>query len=417
MKKQIVTLGSIAIPNGIQTGPFGSQLKAEEYTIKGVPVVMPKDISAGSLKSDSIACVPETKAKKLTKHRLAIGDILFPRRGDLGRIGVAKPENVGWLCGTGCLRARLKNEVNSNYIHQYVQLEFVKKWLERNALGQTMLNLNSEIISNLPVYIVSIKQQTAIADLLSTWDTAIEKIERLIAAKEKRFKYFSSNYLFGANSGEKPSTKKTRWFTVPEHWQITRIGKIAKEVSITNGPNSNVPVLSCTKYDGLVDSLSYFDKQIFSADTSKYKVVRKGQFAYATNHIEEGSIGYQDLYPAGLVSPMYTVFETNDLVDDSYLYKVLKTEVFRHIFQVNTSASVDRRGGLRWKEFAKLPVPLPPMEEQKQIATTLNTAQREIDLLKKQLDAYRKQKRGLMQKLLTGKWRVKMVEKEILPVP
>jgi type I restriction enzyme S subunit len=63
---------------------------------------------------------------------------------------------------------------------------------------------------------------------------------------------------------------------------------------------------------------------------------------------------------------------------------------------------------LRWKEFAKLPIPLPPIEEQKQIAAILTTARQEIDLLKKQAEAYRRQKRGLMQKLLTGAWRVKL---------
>jgi phosphatidylserine/phosphatidylglycerophosphate/cardiolipin synthase-like enzyme len=67
--------------------------------------------------------------------RITVGDILFPRRGDLGRIGVAKPEYEGWLCGSGCLRARLKDEVDFNYIHQYVQLDSVKKWLESNAHG------------------------------------------------------------------------------------------------------------------------------------------------------------------------------------------------------------------------------------------------------------------------------------------
>jgi type I restriction enzyme S subunit len=303
-------------------------------------------------------------------------------------------------------------QINESHCRDYIYQQLLFRYQEirniSNSSGQQ--NLNLELIKSIAFPCPSLPEQIAIANLLSTWDTAIEKIERLIAAKEKRFKSLSAKYLFGAKKGEKSSTKRTRWFTVSEHWQILRIGKISKEVSVTNGPNSDIPVLSCTKYDGLVDSLAYFDKQIFSADTSKYKVVKKGQFAYATNHIEEGSIGYQDIYPVGLVSPMYTVFETNHLVDDSYLYKVLKTEVYRHIFQVNTSASVDRRGSLRWKEFAKLPIPLPPMEEQKQIAAALNTARKEIDLLKKQLQAYCKQKRGLMQKLLTGRWRVKVRE-------
>lgn len=275
-----------------------------------------------------------------------------------------------------------------------------------NGVGQT--NLRKNEVLDCPILIPLLPEQTAIADLFSTWDEANEKIERLITAKEKRSKYLSTKHLFGAASSRDASSKRTRWFAVPEHWKIVRIGKIAKEVKSTNGSNQDIPVLSCTKYDGLVDSLAYFDKQVFSADTSKYKVVKKGLFAYATNHIEEGSIGYQSLYPKGLVSPMYTVFETNQHIDDSYLYKVLKTDIYRHIFQVNTSASVDRRDSLRWKEFSKLPIPLPPVEEQKRIASTLNTARQEIDLLKKQAEAFLKQKRGLMQKLLTGRWRVQV---------
>lgn len=270
--------------------------------------------------------------------------------------------------------------------------------------------LNAEMVGNLQVTLPSLPEQTAIASLLSTWDLAIEKAERLVAAKERNFLWFSKKLLFGDATDTANISKKAKWFSVPDHWEIVKIGRIAKEVSSFNNSAENIPVLSCTKYDGLVDSLTYFNKQVFSLDTSTYKVVTKGQFAYATNHIEEGSIGYQDVYDKGLVSPMYTVFETNENVDDSYLYKVLKSVVYLHIFRANTSSSVDRRGSLRWKEFAKLPIPLPPIEEQKQIAAILTTARQEIDLLKKQAEAYRRQKRGLMQKLLTGEWRVKMDE-------
>lgn len=194
---------------------------------------------------------------------------------------------------------------------------------------------------------------------------------------------------------------------MPSDWHIVEIGQIAREVSETNGGGEDLPVLSCTKYDGLVDSLKYFDKQVFSDDTSKYKVVRRGQFAYATNHIEEGSIGYQDLAPAGLVSPIYTVFQADPAqIDDGYLYKLLKTEKLRQLFAANTNASVDRRGSLRWKEFARIHIPLPPLDEQRQISTVLDEAKREINLLKAKAEALKTQKRGLMQKLLTGQWRL-----------
>ena len=245
--------------------------------------------------------------------------------------------------------------------------------------------------------------------MLDAWDTANEKTERLIAAKELRNKVLSNQLLFGQirfGQHDAPATKALHWFSMPSDWRIAEIGQIASEVSATNGSDDDLPVLSCTKYDGLVDSLKYFDKQVFSHDTSNYKIVRHGQFACATNHIEEGSIGYQDLVPAGLVSPIYTVFQADATkIDDGYLYKLLKTEKLRQLFAANTNASVDRRGSLRWKEFARIHIPLPPLAEQQQINTILDDAKREVALLQAQAEALKTQKRGLMQKFLTGQRR------------
>src|SRR5438128_1303555 len=92
--------------------------------------------------------------------------------------------------------------------------------------------------------------------------------------------------------------------------------------------------------------------QTCSEDLSAYKLVRRGQFAYATNHIEEGSIGLQDICDVGLVSPMYTVFKVDeDQVDTSFLFRLLKTETYRQIFASATHSSIDRRGALRWAGF------------------------------------------------------------------
>jgi len=252
--------------------------------------------------------------------------------------------------------------------------------------------------------------QRQVANILSSWDDAIEKTEWLTDAKKQRNEALSNQLLFGKlrlGQHQAHTTQALHWFSMPSDWHIVELGQIAGEVSETNGDGDDLPVLSCTKYDGLVDSLKYFDKQVFSHDTSKYKVVRRGQFAYATNHIEEGSIGYQDLMPAGLVSPIYTVFQADPAqIDDGYLYKLLKTEKLRQLFAANTNASVDRRGSLRWKEFARIHIPLPPLDEQRQISAVLDEAKREITLLQAKTEALKTQKRGLMQKLLTGQWRL-----------
>ena len=153
---------------------------------------MPKDIDGGKITTHSIAYTTSEKSRQLTKHLIKSGDILFPRRGDLGRIAVAQESNVGWICGTGCLRARLAQNTFPDFIHQYLQLDYVVKWLKSNALGQTMLNLNTEIIGALPIYLPSYEEQKSISKSLQTWDAAIEKTEALIDAKERQFRWLRS---------------------------------------------------------------------------------------------------------------------------------------------------------------------------------------------------------------------------------
>lgn len=194
---------------------------------------------------------------------------------------------------------------------------------------------------------------------------------------------------------------------LPKDWEKRKIGDIAAEISERNDADDDLPVLSCTKHDGLVDSLKYFKRRVFSEDISKYKVVPRNCFAYATNHIEEGSIGYQDTYDRALISPIYTVFRTKPEMDDAYLFYLFKTELYRHIFEINTSASVDRRGSLRWKEFSQIAVPVPPFIEQEKIAEILLAWDRAIETMDKLIDAKTRLKKGLMQKLLTGKVRFK----------
>lgn len=406
----VLTLEEVC-SGSLQTGPFGSQLHADEYTDEGVPVVMPKDLVAGRIVVATTARIPEIRAEQLKRHRIQVGDVLFSRRGDVARAGLATKSDEGFLCGTGCLCARPdRNKAHPEFLNLLIQSPTAKRWLENNAVGQTMPNMNTEILSQLTFRVPPLSEQQQISELVSSWDTAIEKTELLIAAKRQCNEALSIRLLFGHVRFGQRNTKTTRtlhWFSAPSDWQIVEIGKVAREVSALNGKDGDLPVLSCTKYDGLVDSLKYFDKQVFSHDTSKYKVVRHGQFAYATNHIEEGSIGYQDLVPAGLVSPIYTVFQADaEQIDDSYFYKLLKTEKMRQIFAAQTNASVDRRGSLRWKEFARIHIPLPPLDEQREISAVLDEAKREVALLQTQLAALKTQKRGLMQKLLTGQWRL-----------
>jgi type I restriction enzyme S subunit len=283
---------------------------------------------------------------------------------------------------------------------------------ERLAPGVGQPNLNTELIGSVPVTLPQDGEQRVIAAVLQVWDGAIAVMDALLRAHGERKRGLMQRLLAGKTRFKEfvRGTQRvdTRYGRFPADWAAVHVGDIADEVGEKNGGGHELPVLSCTKDRGLVDSLEYFGKRVFSADTNSYKVVRRGDFAYATNHVEEGSIGYQGLHDAALISPMYTVFRTRAGVDHSFFFKLVKTELYRHIFEVNTSGSIARRGGLRWDEFAIIKVFLPSMPEQKRIAAVLDVCDREIELLQKQLAALKEQKRGLMQKLLTGEVRVKV---------
>jgi len=154
--------------------------------------------------------------------------------------------------------------------------------------------------------------------------------------------------------------------------------------------------------------LGYWGRQIFSEDISTYKIVPMNHFAYATNHIEEGSIGYQSTLDEALISPMYTVFKTDKSVNDEYFFKLLKSHRLIYEYNARMEGSIDRRGGLRWDAFSILKINLPALEEQTAINQVLQAAASEVQVLRSKLDKLKEQKKGLMQVLLTGKKRLKI---------
>lgn len=173
-----MTLGEICKQQGgsIQTGPFGSQLHASDYQATGIPVVMPVNLVGGRIDEKGISRVSLTEAERLAKHKLNFGDIVFSRRGDVTRFALVSENEVDWLCGTGCLKVSLgrQTEAISGFIAGALAAPDTKEWLIRHAVGATMPNLNTEILSAIPVSLPPIEEQRAIAHILGTLDDKIE---------------------------------------------------------------------------------------------------------------------------------------------------------------------------------------------------------------------------------------------------
>lgn len=148
------TLGGITAKFGgfVQTGPFGSQLHASDYVMNGMPVVMPKDIKARRIVTEGIARIQESDAERLSKHRLLAGDLVYSRRGDVERHAHVSEVEVGWLCGTGCLLVRPGSGCPSSlFVSLAVDRPESRAWVSQRAVGATMQNLNTAILSALPI--------------------------------------------------------------------------------------------------------------------------------------------------------------------------------------------------------------------------------------------------------------------------
>ena len=185
---EIARLGDIVLAKGIQTGPFGSQLHSHEYIEWGVPVIMPRDMKGNKIDPASVAHIPLEKAVELDKHRVEVGDLVFARRGDIGRFALVDKSNEGWVCGTGCLKVRLQPSVSPAFIASYLTLTPVIEWLNTNAVGQTMLNLNTSILSELPIILPPEHEQAVIGEAILSLDNKValssDKLDGLLRAKK-----------------------------------------------------------------------------------------------------------------------------------------------------------------------------------------------------------------------------------------
>ncbi len=168
-----------AIAESLQTGPFGSQLHSHEYVSGGIPVINPSHMKDGRIVPDWDSAVDDTTWQRLSQHELHEGDIVFARRGEMGRCALVTETEEGWLCGTGSLRMRpIGGVVDSYYLNRVLSTKGVGDWLLLESVGTTMDNLNTTILANVPVPAPPLSEQRAIAAYL---DREMAKLDALMA--------------------------------------------------------------------------------------------------------------------------------------------------------------------------------------------------------------------------------------------
>ncbi len=337
-----------------------------------------------------------TFSQTLNEEGLKVS-ILFPKGTILitiaANIGHTAILDIDMACPDSLVGVICNNTTDNEYLNY--QFQYAQKRIEHFAPG-AQKNIGVDFLTTLPIVAPSFKEQRAISSTLLMWDQAIEKITQLIVAKEQRKKWLMQQLLTGK--------KRLKGFN--EKWKRERLGDYLVKHDEKSTLNNQYPVLTSSRR-GIFLQKDYYTRDVASEDNTGYNVVPRDFFTY--RHMSDDLIfkfNINNIVDRGIVSTLYPVFTVKSMNRYFLWYKLNEGHEFKNY------AEQQKQGGSRtyvyFSTLSELFMRLPSMEEQNAITAVIQTADKEIDLLKQKLAAYKEQKKGLMQVLLTGKKRLKI---------
>lgn len=365
----------------------------------GVPLITARNVRDGTLDFSTnefinAAAYAEWKSRGVP----APGDVLFTTEAPLGK--VAPFPLIGeYAIGQRVVAMRPKSEVlDPGYLLQFLLSPIGQRRVDLFSTGSTAKGISSGQLHKIVIDYPELPIQQKTAALLSLWDATIQKTEELIAAKERLTKALMQRVF---QTGSYPRL---------------RLSEITRRVTRKNVEGDGHP-LTISGAEGLVSQSRYFGKRIAAEKTEHYTLLKRGEYAYNKSYSAGyplGAIKRLDAHDEGIVSTLYLCFALDEgkaPISDYFAY-FCEAGGFNHqIYQVAQEGA--RNHGLlnvTADDFFSMTMPVPPRDVQERVVKVLGTAMRELALLREELTALRTQKRGLMQKLLTGQWRLRTQE-------
>ncbi len=313
----------------IQTGPFGTQLKASDYISDGTPVINVRNIGFGNLRSDKLEFVAETTKDRLFAHLIRPNDIIFGRKGAVDRHLLATKEHLDWMQGSDCIRLRIETgELNPRFISFAFLRESHKQWmLAQSGNKATMASLNQDIIKRIPIPLPSRVVQDAVVKVLSTYDDLIENNRRRMALLEESARLLYREWFVWLRF---PGHEHTRIVDgVPEGWERRNLGSVAEvnRQSLTaahDGEIEYVDISSVTP-NHINETTTY---NFRDAPSRARRIVQHGDIIWSCVRPNRRSHAVIWQPPSNLiVSTGFAVITPNEL-PTSYLYQATTTDAF-----------------------------------------------------------------------------------------
>jgi type I restriction enzyme S subunit len=357
------------------------------------PIVGMKDIREGRVLFDNLARITVSDSE-LEAYRLRGGDLLINRTNSLdqvGKVGIVNADNeivfASYLVRLVADRSKIEPEFLNLWLNGSSAQRTFKR-IATPAIGQANLN-PTELQKYCLLPLPPLGEQRRISELLQTWGRAIEQTDRLIKLKEAQCSYLRATLV--------------SWI----RWPRCPIGKVITSVSRPEPtPTHAYKALSLRSHGkGTFQRIVERPEEI---DMDKVYVVGARDLIVNITFAWEGAIALARPEDAGcFVSHRFPTFEIEEKkINREYLGYAIRSRQFVHRLGIASPGGAGRNRVLNKRDLLKIEIPLPPKAEQDRIAAILRTADFEVSLLIVERAAFDRQRRGLVQKLLEGVWRV-----------
>jgi type I restriction enzyme S subunit len=405
---EVKSVGELA---QIKTGPFGTLLKASEYSgSEGVPLISVGEVGAGKFKiTEHTPLVPLSVVRRLPQYLLRTGDVVFGRKGAVERSALVTENENGWFLGSDGISVRPQRECHSPYLACQFQRFEVQSWLLQNATGTTMASLNQAILSRVQIPYAPLPEQRAIATALSDVDALLAALDRLIA-KKRDLKQAAMQQLL---------TGQTRLPGFHGDWEIVTLGEILILIADYTANGSfeslrlNVTYFQDDNYAALVRTTD-LEKRPFSperfTDKKGYDFLHKTSLVGGEIVIANvGSVGKAYRVPCfnkpmTLAPNTYLLRFDQQRVNDDYISQWMQSQDFvqKMLGKVGSTTLL----AINKDNLRSIVTTCPPHPEQTAIASVLREMDGELAVLEQRRDKTRALKQGMMQELLTGRTRL-----------
>ena len=371
------TIGELTIKVGSGVTPRGGEAV---YKTDGHPFVRSQNVGLGQLLLDDIAYIDEDTHQRQKNTELQLDDVLLNITGaSIGRSAMATKEIVGGNVNQHVCIIRTQDNLISSFLCNFLLSSYGQKQIDSFQAGGNRQGLNFEQIKSIKITIPTVNEQCKIAQLLQLVEDRISTQNKIIGDLKK----LKSAIIHRCYSSQT---------------NMVSLSILLKQCSSRNRNDLDLQVLSVSnKYGFIAQSDQFEDREVASDDTSNYKVVENGMFAYNPARINVGSIALYEMDGKGIVSPMYVCFITNSALLPNYLKYYFASQIFRHEIYKRLEGSV--RLCLTFEGLCNIEIPLPNIEQQENIGKYLSTIEYKISLEESVLSQYQIQRKYLLSQM------------------